>query len=109
MTDLYDIYVRTPINGTTARAISFSYAEETEITTDDIKYILKRLQRKRKLLNTAIGITTKAQKRNLRYKISKGQITVRGRYNSRGVDEWVRNGDAIFSLTRELTRRKKLD
>ena len=63
MTDFYDIYVRTPVNGTAARAISFSHAEEIDITTDEIKHILKRLHRKRKLLNTAIGITTKAKKK----------------------------------------------
>jgi hypothetical protein len=70
------------------------------------KYLLNRLRRKRDLLNIAIGIKTKAQRSNLRWKLKKGIYTVRNTANPRAVDEWVRNGLAIERLNKELRSRK---
>jgi len=104
--DFYEIFVRSPINRSARNMLSASAECEKEISTDELKYLISRLHRKRKLLNLAIGIKTKAQRKNLALKLNQGVRTYRDALNPRGVDEWSRNGKAIERLCDELGARK---
>ena len=105
--DFYEVFVRAPVNGSAASLLSASSRIEEEISREDLIFLIQRLHRKRRLLNRAIGIKTKAQRKNLMYKINNGKRTQREKASSRGVDEWRRNGFAIARLTTELARRNR--
>ena len=105
--DFYEIFVRTPVNGTAARMLTSGEVSKESIDRYEVIYLIERLMRKRRLLNKAIGIKTKAQRKNLMYRINKGKACIRTRTNPRGVDEWERNGRAIHILSKELNLRNK--
>ncbi len=105
--NFYDVFVRSPINRTAAIVAAPAYGLEKDISTDDIKFLIGRLRRKRRLLDRAIGIATDRQRKNMMYKLNKGRRTYRGALNPRGIDEWVRNGAAIQVLNKELQSRRK--
>ena len=59
------ILTSTPINGTAARVVSQSRAtDEGPLTRDELIEILKRLERKHRLLKLALGIRNASQQRN---------------------------------------------
>lgn len=104
--DFYEIFVRSPINGSARNMITYKQSVERDIQKDELVYLIARLERKRRLLNKALGITSKAQRKNLMYRIGKKRPTMRTVHNPRGVDEWYRNGIAIRRLCDELAARK---
>ena len=104
--DFYEIFVRAPVNSSARNMLVAADDIEKEISDDELKHLVERLIRKRRLLNRAIGITTKAQRKNLTYKLNHKRRTHRERFNPRGVDEWQRNGQSIQRLMRELECRK---
>lgn len=109
MIDFYEVFVRTPVNGSAAKMLSSSDIIEEDITNDELNYLISRLVRKRRLLNQAIGVKTKAQRKNLKLKMNKGLETYRGALFPRSVDEWKRNGLAILKLNKELMSRNNQD
>ena len=104
--DFYEIFVRAPVNGSARNMLVAADDIEKEISDDELKHLIERLLRKRSLLNKALGLTTKAQRRNLAYKLSTKRKSQRQKHNPRGVDEWQRNGQSIQRLSRELECRK---
>ena len=88
--------------------LSASKVDDGDMTTDEIKYLMERLQRKRSLLNKAIGIESKAQRKNLMWRINQGRghKTDRIKINARAVHEWRTNGLSIQRLNRELQKRR---
>ena len=106
--NFYEVFVRSPVNRQAAGMLSSSKQIEADIGRDELIYLIQRLERKRRLLSKAIGVTTGAQRRNLMWKINKGKKTYRSSLHPRGVEEWRRNGLAINRLKLELARRNKL-
>ena len=104
--DFYEIFVRSPVNGSARNMLTYKEHVETDIQKDELVYLIGRLERKRRLLNKALGITSKAQRKNLMRKIGKNRMSIRQRENPRGVEEWYRNGIAIRRLCDELSSRK---
>ena len=104
--NFYDVFVRSPVGGAAQNLLSGRRHIEKDIDNEELNYLVTRLQRKRKLLNNALHITSKAQKKNLLYKINKGVRTYRSSALPRMVDEWVRNGKSIEILNKEFARRK---
>ncbi|MCP4991946.1 MAG: hypothetical protein GY928_39615, partial [Colwellia sp.] len=99
---------RTPVNGSAnAMLIGGTDLPKVNATEEELRYLINRLERKRKLLNSALGITTKAQRKNLMYKMNKGVRNYRNEIQPRIVDEYRRNGYAIHRLAQELSTRKK--
>ena len=105
--DFYEIFVRSPVNGSAAKMMSFADGVEKDIDRDELAFLLRRLHRKRRLLNKAIGVDTNAKRKNLTYKLNQAKNTYRQALNPRGVDEWRRNGQSIRRLNNELESRGK--
>lgn len=105
--NFYDVYVRTPVNKQAGKILNGKTLVESDISMQEMNYLVARLARKRKLLNKAIGITNKRQSKNLKRKLSGHGYSIRKKINPRAVDEWYRNGQAIQVLVREIAERKK--
>jgi hypothetical protein len=105
--NFYEVFVRAPANGQAAGVLKAATGVEADIDRDELVFLIERLERKRRLLNKAIGITTKAQRKNLMTKINKGHRNCRSAIHPRGVDEWRRNGLALKRLHDELAARKR--
>lgn len=104
--DFYEVFVRSPISGSAAKMLSGSIFEESEISHEDLVFLLGRLQRKRKLLKNRLGIKSNAQKKNLTWKTNKGCRTYRNALQPRAVQEYIRTGQAMKILNDEFARRK---
>jgi len=104
--DFEEVFLRHPVNKAAAMMLSGKH-DVSEVTKEEILYILGTLKRKRELLNKAIGVTSKAMRKNLRWKLNKGISSYRNALRPRIVDEWSRNGEAIQTLMNELKRRNR--
>ena len=103
--DFYEIFVRSPVNGAAQSMLSSSAGVERDVSDDELKYLIGRLDRKRVIIKSKLGIKSKAQARNLMYKSGKGYRTYRQALQPRIVDEFRRSGLAIRKLNNELARR----
>ena len=73
----------------------------------ELAEVKNRLERKHRLLKHILGIKTKAQHVNTRYKASKGINQFRARKEPRAFKEYVRCGTEINRLNTELSEQRK--
>jgi P2-related tail formation protein len=93
-----------PVNHTAARVVGRrrGLEEPSTMTREELIDLMKRLERKLRLLKVVLGIDTKAKHRNLLYKTGKGMRTYRGSANSRTVEEYIRIGHEMQRMNRTL-------
>lgn len=105
--DFYEVFVRSPVNRSAGAMLSGKDNVEKEIQFDELRYLISRLQRKRKMLDYRLGVKKKNTRKNLMYKISHDISFLRTASNKEILQEWARNGQAIERLSRELEIRRK--
>lgn len=75
---------------------------DTPLTREELAAITNRLQRKQRLLKLVLGIKNKSQHNNTLYKFKKKIPQFRGRAEPRALVEYVRVGQEIQRINREL-------
>ncbi len=102
--DLHAILVRAPVNRLAASVVSQRRvaAADTPLSREELAYLLDRLGRKQRLLKMVLGIKTKAQHTNLRYKHSRRLPQFRQQQEPRAFTEYIRVGNDMQRLSREL-------
>lgn len=95
-----------PINKTAAIVFGKSDNELSDIGRGDILELLEIIDRRRVKLKEKLGIKTRAQAANLRYKLNKGVPTARRIVCRDLVDELIQSGRAVEILKSRLTEIK---
>jgi hypothetical protein len=105
---LHDILIRSPVNRVAARVVSQKHAatDDAPLSKADLVYLLQRLERKHRLLKLVLGIRTKAQHVNLRYKHSRNLPQFRKAQEPRAFTEYIRVGHDMQRLIAELAAIK---
>ena len=75
---------------------------DAPLTREELAHLTNRLQRKQRLLKLVLGIKTKAQHTNTLYKFNRKIPQFRGTKEPRALVEYVRVGQAIETINREL-------
>jgi hypothetical protein len=99
-----------PVNGTARAVVRQPRGVESsgELTREELIEIVERLQRKMRLLKVALGITTKAQHKNVVAKFNKGLKSARFNADPRAVTEYKRVGEEIQRLAARISELKAL-
>jgi hypothetical protein len=101
------ILASSPINQTAARVVSRrrGIEEPTNMAREEIVALKARLERKQRLLKRVLGITTKAQHKNLVYRMNTGRmmLTERGKNEPRSALEYKLVGEQIQRLNVRLS------
>jgi hypothetical protein len=100
------ILTSSPINQTAARVVSRrrGIEEATSMAREELVALKDRLERKQRLLKRVLGITTKAQHKNLLYRMNTGRmmLTERGKREPRSALEYKLVGEQIWRLNERL-------
>jgi hypothetical protein len=101
-----------PINGTAASVVAQSRApaSQGDMGPDEIKAIIDRLVRKQRLLKRVLGISSKAQHKNLMYRMNSVRRAVgvtRFQGNPRSAVEYKRLGIEINRLNARVCELRK--
>lgn len=101
------ILTSTPINGTAARVVAQGHAtDEGSLTRDELVTLLRRVERKHRLLKHVLGIRNASQHRNAIYKATHGLPQYRRKAEPRAFTEYLRVGEQIQRLVRRLAELK---
>lgn len=111
-TNLYNIFVRSPIDKKAANVVSQRYVEPNypDLNREELKEIVVRLQRKSQLLKVVLQIKNKSQHKNLKYRDNRGRPTLRSEREPRAVQEYRRVGEQIQRMESrigEINRERK--
>lgn len=98
------ILTSSPVNTTAARVVGRRRGIEDpgSLSREELIEIVNRLERKLRLLKVVLGITTKAQHKNLVWKFNKGFKSNRFKSDPRAVIEYKRCGEEKQRLSRRL-------
>lgn len=99
-----------PVNRQAAMAVSQTGCAEKEdlLSKKELVDLVKRLERKQRLLKHVLGIKTKSQHMNAMYKFNRRIGQFRHKDNPRVFIEYKRVGEDIQRLIRELQTLKKI-
>lgn len=106
--DLHSILTRSPIDAAARRVTSGGVEVDGPMTREELAALVHRTARKQRLLKLVLGIKTKAQRKNVAYKASKGIPQFRANKEPRAFTEYLRCGREIQRLTRELAAMRKV-
>ena len=102
--NISEILVRSPVNRSTSFVVSQDGCkDETPLTRDELSYLVRRLERKHRLMKHALQIKSKAQHKNMIYKLNIGVRQFRTEKEPRIVAEYVRVGNDMQRLLNELS------
>lgn len=110
MSIIDEILLRSPINRMARVVTSQAGCQDADspLTREDLVAIKDRLERKHRLLKHVLGIKTKAQHANARYKARKRLQQFRQRAEPRAFQEYIRVGDELLRVVGELTVLRRL-
>lgn len=102
--DFYEVFTRTPVNAN-ARKMFGGEMHESAIDNNELRRIEGALQKKKASLGVKLHVKTKAQRKNLMYRMNIGERTYRAALLPEIADEWRECGKAINIIKVELSRR----
>ena len=107
--NLFDIFVRSPINRQTLIVTSQKNTVEIEqnLSVAELVAITKMLERKRVKLKNILGIKSKAQSHGLNYKMNKGFKSFRAEKSPRIALEYRRLGAQMNQINQAISAIKK--
>ncbi|WP_294767205.1 hypothetical protein [uncultured Rhodoferax sp.] len=101
--DYRDLPAMRPVNGRAASVVSQKgIAPDADLSRDELLELIARLQRKSRLLKVVLGITNRAQHKNLMWKANKGFKATRIKSDPRAVVEYRRVGVEILRLNQAV-------
>lgn len=106
---LHKVLLANPINRQSAIIANQSGCEDEKgfLTRQELVDLIRRLVRKHRLLKHILGVRSKAQHTNLRYKYNKKRTQYRQQQDPRAFTEYIRCGNEILRLNRELAIDRK--
>lgn len=107
--DFHAIVVRSPINRTAASVVSQKNAStfDSPLSRAELIYLIERLNRKQRLLKFVLGIKNKSQHKNVKYRTKRAIPQRRQKAEPRALTEYMRNGQHIQLLVKELAEWEK--
>ncbi|RYY74542.1 MAG: hypothetical protein EOO52_13335 [Gammaproteobacteria bacterium] len=102
-----ELYALKPANRTAARVVSQAQSvDDAPLSKQELVQLSNRLLRKQRLIKLVLGITTRAQHKNLINNFIRGKKNIRADKEPRLVAEYKRVGEAIDILAQELARQR---